>query len=257
MSSIWASMSEPPELLHPAKVPARKTTAAKSPRAADSRRILMTLTRDCWQGKTPLPTCLFQHGGAEPVEPRSERAQSGSEQLSFLATERALDLDAPDPSPRCPLELLVAGALIEEHEGEGIRRREASELSRRDLGVEHVAVADSSLEPCVCAPLRRHSDRSLGRRLRRVYSPDGKHPLTRPGCAQRCRPTLREMPEVERPDIRPQLREFLTWYQEVLGRIESGALVEPGEQERLTEEASAVAHLLDLLDSRAHEPPRT
>jgi hypothetical protein len=61
------------------------------------------------------------------------------------------------------------------------------------------------------------------------------------------------MPEVERPDIRPQLREFLTWYQEVLGRIESGALVEPGEQERLTEEGSAVAHLLDLLDSRAHE----
>ncbi len=44
-------------------------------------------------------------------------------------------------------------------------------------------------------------------------------------------------------------------YEEVLGRIESGALVEPGEQERLTEEASAVAHLLDLLDSRAGEPP--
>jgi hypothetical protein len=29
--------------------------------------------------------------------------------------------------------------------------------------------------------------------------------------------------------------------------------VAPGEQERLTEEASAVAHLLDLLDSRADE----
>jgi hypothetical protein len=57
-----------------------------------------------------------------------------------------------------------------------------------------------------------------------------------------------------RPDIRPQLREFLAWYEEVLGRIEAGAIVEPGEQERLIEEASAVAHLLDLLDSRANEP---
>jgi hypothetical protein len=56
-----------------------------------------------------------------------------------------------------------------------------------------------------------------------------------------------------RPDIRPQLREFLAWYEEVLGRIEAGAIVEPGEQERLTEEASAVAHLLDLLDSRADD----
>ena len=62
------------------------------------------------------------------------------------------------------------------------------------------------------------------------------------------------MPEEERPDIRPQLREFLAWYEEVLGRIKSGALVAPGEQERLTEEASAVAHLLDLLDSNTDEP---
>ena len=57
-----------------------------------------------------------------------------------------------------------------------------------------------------------------------------------------------------RPDIRPQLREYLAWYEEVLGRVESGAIVAPGEQERLTEEASAVAHLLDLLDSSADEP---
>jgi hypothetical protein len=57
-----------------------------------------------------------------------------------------------------------------------------------------------------------------------------------------------------RPDIRPQLREFLAWYEEVLGRITAGAVVEPGEQERLTEEASAVAHLLDLIDSSADEP---
>jgi hypothetical protein len=57
-----------------------------------------------------------------------------------------------------------------------------------------------------------------------------------------------------RPDIRPQLRELLAWYEEVLGRIAAGAVVAPGEQERLTEEASGVAHLLDLLDSSADEP---
>ena len=61
------------------------------------------------------------------------------------------------------------------------------------------------------------------------------------------------MPEEKRPDVRPQLREFLAWYEEVLGRVESGGS-SPGEQERLTEEASAVAHLLDLLDSSADEP---
>jgi hypothetical protein len=60
--------------------------------------------------------------------------------------------------------------------------------------------------------------------------------------------------EEKRPDLRPQLREFLAWYEGVLGRIESGAIVAPGERERLTEEASAVAHLLDLLDSSADEP---
>jgi len=62
------------------------------------------------------------------------------------------------------------------------------------------------------------------------------------------------VPEEKRPDIRPQLRELLAWYEEVLGRIDSGAIVEPGEQERLTEEAAAVAHLLDLLDSRLGKP---
>jgi hypothetical protein len=65
---------------------------------------------------------------------------------------------------------------------------------------------------------------------------------------------LEGMPEEKRPDIRPQLRESLAWYDEVLGRIEAGAIVAPGEQERLTAEASAVAHLLDLLDSSADEP---
>jgi hypothetical protein len=68
------------------------------------------------------------------------------------------------------------------------------------------------------------------------------------------RRTLDGMPEEKRPDIRPQLRAYLAWYEEVLGRVESGAIVAPGEQERLTEEASAVAHLLDLLDSSADEP---
>lgn len=34
--------------------------------------------------------------------------------------------------------------------------------------------------------------------------------------------TLGGMPEEKRPDIRPQLREFLAWYEEVLGRIASG-----------------------------------
>jgi surfactin synthase thioesterase subunit len=62
------------------------------------------------------------------------------------------------------------------------------------------------------------------------------------------------VPEEKRPDIRPQLRAYLAWYEEVLARVESGAVVAPGEQERLTEEASAVAHLLDLLDSSAEEP---
>ena len=60
------------------------------------------------------------------------------------------------------------------------------------------------------------------------------------------------MPE-ERPDVRPQLRELLAWHEEVLGRIESGAIVAP-EDERLTVEASAVAHLLDLLDSSENKP---
>jgi hypothetical protein len=28
------------------------------------------------------------------------------------------------------------------------------------------------------------------------------------------------MPEEKRPDVRPQLREFLAWYEEVLGRVD-------------------------------------
>ena len=38
-------------------------------------------------------------------------------------------------------------------------------------------------------------------------------------------PTLEAVPEEERPDIRPRLRELLAWYEEVLGRIDSGATI--------------------------------
>jgi hypothetical protein len=62
------------------------------------------------------------------------------------------------------------------------------------------------------------------------------------------------MPEEKRPDLRPQLRESLVWYEEVLGRIEERAIVAPGEQERLMEKAAVVAHLLDLLGASADEP---
>ena len=61
------------------------------------------------------------------------------------------------------------------------------------------------------------------------------------------------MPEWKRPDVRPQLGELLDWYTEVLGRIEAGAIVEPGEEERLREEASLVDQLLTRL-TQTHEP---
>jgi hypothetical protein len=34
-------------------------------------------------------------------------------------------------------------------------------------------------------------------------------------------------PELPKPDIRPQLRELLAWYEYVLQRIASGTLVSP------------------------------
>jgi hypothetical protein len=61
------------------------------------------------------------------------------------------------------------------------------------------------------------------------------------------------VPEQQRPDLRPQLGELLAWYREVLGRIEGGAIVEPGEEERLREEASLVDELLRRLEE-THEP---
>jgi hypothetical protein len=56
-------------------------------------------------------------------------------------------------------------------------------------------------------------------------------------------------PELPKPDIRPQLRELLAWYDDVLGRIAAGALVSPGVAERLREEQNLTARYLDLLDA--------
>ena len=56
-------------------------------------------------------------------------------------------------------------------------------------------------------------------------------------------------PELPKPDIRPQLREMLAWYDGVLGRIAAGALVGPGVAERLREEQNLAARYLDLLDA--------
>jgi hypothetical protein len=61
---------------------------------------------------------------------------------------------------------------------------------------------------------------------------------------------LRQMaPELPKPDIRPQLREMLAWYEDVLERIAAGALVGPGVAERLREEQNLTARYLDLLDA--------
>lgn len=56
-------------------------------------------------------------------------------------------------------------------------------------------------------------------------------------------------PEAPKPDIRPQLRGLLGWYEDVLERIASGALVEPGVAERLAEEQEFTARYLELLDA--------
>jgi hypothetical protein len=54
---------------------------------------------------------------------------------------------------------------------------------------------------------------------------------------------------VGKPDIRPQLREMLAWYEGVLERIASGALVPDGDEETLRAEAQMVNNLLAMLDS--------
>lgn len=61
------------------------------------------------------------------------------------------------------------------------------------------------------------------------------------------------MPEQDRPDIREELRELLDWYRDVIERIEGGAIVEPGEEDRLRKEASLVDELLQRLE-RTYEP---
>jgi hypothetical protein len=55
-------------------------------------------------------------------------------------------------------------------------------------------------------------------------------------------------PEDKPPDIRPSLRERIAWYEVVLGRIAGGAVVAPGERERLEEEGALHQQLLELLE---------
>jgi hypothetical protein len=61
-------------------------------------------------------------------------------------------------------------------------------------------------------------------------------------------------PEVPKPDIRPQLRELLAWYDDVLERVAAGALVAPGVNERLRQERELAARLLELLDTAEESP---
>jgi hypothetical protein len=64
-------------------------------------------------------------------------------------------------------------------------------------------------------------------------------------------------PEVQKPDIRPQLRELLAWYDDVLERVAAGALVAPGVDERLRQERELAARLLELLDTAEESPQPT
>ena len=64
-------------------------------------------------------------------------------------------------------------------------------------------------------------------------------------------------PELPKPDIRPQLRELLAWYEDVLERIAAGALVEPGIAERVSEEREFAARHLELLDADEESPQAT
>jgi hypothetical protein len=61
-------------------------------------------------------------------------------------------------------------------------------------------------------------------------------------------------PELPKPDIRAQLRELLEWYDDVLQRIASGALVERGLAERLSEEREFAARHPELLDAGEESP---
>lgn len=59
---------------------------------------------------------------------------------------------------------------------------------------------------------------------------------------------------MQRPDIRPQLSELLDWLEDTLTRIEAGAIVAPGVEEKLRAEASEVASLLARLDADEASP---
>jgi hypothetical protein len=50
------------------------------------------------------------------------------------------------------------------------------------------------------------------------------------------------------------LRGLLAWYDDVLERISSGALVEPGVVERLGQEREFAARHLELLDAAGESP---
>jgi hypothetical protein len=56
-------------------------------------------------------------------------------------------------------------------------------------------------------------------------------------------------PELPKPDVRPQLRELLEWYDDVLERVVAGALVAPGVAERLREERDFTARFLEFLNA--------
>ena len=64
-------------------------------------------------------------------------------------------------------------------------------------------------------------------------------------------------PELSKPDLRPQLRELLAWYEDVLERIAAGALVQPGIAERVGEEREFAARHLELLDADEENPQAT
>jgi hypothetical protein len=56
-------------------------------------------------------------------------------------------------------------------------------------------------------------------------------------------------PELPKPDVRPQLRELLAWYDDVLERVVAGALVAPGVAERLREERDFTARFLEFMNA--------
>ena len=61
---------------------------------------------------------------------------------------------------------------------------------------------------------------------------------------------------MERPDIRPQLRVLLDWYDDVLARVQAGAIVAPGEEQKLRMEAKRVRELLELFNADEAPPER-